>query len=213
MVYAETDYMSLNKYREELCGDRVEIIRNGGTVTMVLADGLGSGVKANILSTLTAKIIGTMTAEGLPIEEAVATIAQTLPVCSVRHIAYSTFSILKVEATGKASLFQFDNPTAIFLRDARCEDYPAREREVYGKSVYESQFTLRPDDMILLISDGVVHAGVGTVYNFGWQLPHVREFVQQSAGPGITARAMAARLCAACRELYDGRRGMTPPWP
>ena len=209
MVYAETDYMSLNKYKEELCGDRVEVIRGGdGTVTMVLADGLGSGVKASILATLTAKIIGTMTAEGMQIEDAVATIAQTLPVCSVRHIAYSTFSIIKTGTDGSASLFQFDNPTAIFMRGGECRDYPAQKREVYGKSIYESRFFLQPGDMILLISDGVVHAGLGTVFNFGWQLPQVKDFVQQCAvSPGLTARAMAFRLCNACQDLYGGRPG------
>ena len=95
-LWTDTGYISLNHVNEQLCGDRVEIIGNNEkSLTMVLADGLGSGVKANILSTLTSKIICTMMANGMPIEECVDTIAKTLPVCSVRQVAYSTFTIIR----------------------------------------------------------------------------------------------------------------------
>ena len=79
--FIEPGYVSLNKKGEELCGDRVETIYHDGTMTTVLADGMGSGVKANILSTLTSKIISTMMASGLKIEDCVDTIVQTLPIC------------------------------------------------------------------------------------------------------------------------------------
>ena len=94
---ADIGYRSLNKYDEQLCGDNINVVYNDdNSTTIVLADGLGSGVKANILSTLTSKIISTMMANGMDIEECVATIAATLPVCSVRNIAYSTFTIIHI---------------------------------------------------------------------------------------------------------------------
>ena len=121
----DTGYVSLNKKGEQLCGDRVEIIaRNDNSLTLVLADGLGSGVKANILSTLTSKILSTMIENGMPIEECVDTIVKTLPVCSVRKVAYSTFTIIHVEENTTATLIQFDNPNVILLRGGKHWDYP-----------------------------------------------------------------------------------------
>ena len=81
---ADIGFKSINHYGEQLCGDHIDIVETDDNSTViVLSDGLGIGVKASILSTLTSKIISTMLAAGLPIEECVYSIAATLPVCSV----------------------------------------------------------------------------------------------------------------------------------
>ena len=118
-------YRSVNKNGEQLCGDHVEIIGQGSdSVVMVLADGLGSGVKANILSTLTSKIISTMMANEMSVEDCVSTIAATLPVCEVRKVAYSTFTIIHIVGNSEAEIIQYDNPDVIFLRDGKTWNIP-----------------------------------------------------------------------------------------
>ena len=93
----EIGYLSINHVGEELCGDNVSVISpDDSTKVVVLADGLGSGVKANILSTLTAELLSTMIANNIPIEDCVHSVLETLPVCKVRGVAYSTFTIVKV---------------------------------------------------------------------------------------------------------------------
>ena len=109
-VSIDTSWKSLNKKGEELCGDKVEVLKTADADVVILSDGMGSGVKANILATLTSKILKTMFADGEPIDEAVETIAKTLPVCKVRNMSYSTFSILQVFHNGEAYLVEFDNP-------------------------------------------------------------------------------------------------------
>ena len=115
---ADIGYKSINHYGEQLCGDHVDIVEeNENSTVIVLADGLGSGVKASILSTLTSKIISTMLAEGLKIEECVSAIAATLPVCSTRGVAYSTFTIIRLIDNDSVELIQYDNPPVLMIRD------------------------------------------------------------------------------------------------
>ncbi len=206
-IYIEAGYESLIKFGEELCGDKIEIIRNSDSIIIVLADGLGSGVKANILATLTSKIIATMLNEGADIDECVETIASTLPVCHDRGIAYSTFSILCINYSGEAYLAEFDNPAAIFVRDGKVQELQKTIRNVSGKNITESRWGMRPDDMLILFSDGVVHAGVGKLLNLGWQHENVKDYIQKAMRPGITARALARQLVSACDCLYLQKPG------
>ena len=204
----DTGYVSLNKKGEQLCGDRVEIIaRNDNSLTLVLADGLGSGVKANILSTLTSKILSTMIENGMPIEECVDTIVKTLPVCSVRKVAYSTFTIIHVEENTTATLIQFDNPNVILLRGGKHWDYPTTSRVIEGKTILESKFPLQLNDMMIAMSDGAIWAGVGQSMNFGWQRDNVVEFAERMYEDTLSAKMMAALSVDECNRLFAGEPG------
>lgn len=206
-LFMENGYISLNKYGEQLCGDRVEVKNNpSGDFTMVLADGLGSGVKANILSTLTSKIIATMMDSDMTVEDCVTTIAQTLPVCSVRQVAYATFTVIKVHGD-EVSLIQYDNPDVIMLRDGRSVDYERTERTIAGKKIYESRFPARLGDVFVAMSDGVIHAGVGQSLNFGWERPNVVEYLEAHYNAAMSAKAVAGLVSDACRDLYMGKPG------
>ena len=165
---ADIGWKSINHEGEQLCGDHVDIVEQGENSTViVLADGLGSGVKASILSTLTSKIISTMMAEGLSLEECVSTIAATLPICSVRGVAYSTFTVIHLIDNTVAEIMQYDNPCVIMLRDGRNYDYSKTELNIDGKKIYSSSVTLQEGDVFIAMSDGCPHAGIGIAYNFG----------------------------------------------
>ncbi len=203
----ETGCTSLNHYGEELCGDNVACTVNGDYTTLVLADGLGSGVKANILSTLTSKILCTMASNEIDIYECVETIIQTLPVCAERGVAYSTFSIIHVNKEGKGELFEFDNPEAIYYHNGKCQNFEREELNVCGKRVYRSELNLEENDIIIVMSDGTIHAGIGMILNFGWERPQIMEHLDTNIKPGMSARAVACLLAAACNDLYADKPG------
>lgn len=205
---ADIGYKSINHYGEQLCGDHVDIVEQGENSTViVLADGLGSGVKASILSTLTSKIISTMISAGLPIEECVATIAETLPVCSVRGVAYSTFTIIRLMNNETAEIIQYDNPQVIFIRDAESTDYTKTEMNIDGKKIYRSVIKLRENDLFVAMSDGCPHAGIGNSYNFGWKTEDIASFVESLVPVGFTAKTLSTMIVDECEKLYGYKAG------
>lgn len=205
--FVETGWASLSKHGEELCGDNVEILKTPETVVAVLADGLGSGVKANILSKMTAKIIVTMIEKGATLEEVVETISNTLPLCQKRSLAYSTFTIIQVNRNGETYIVEFDNPSIFYLNNGRIKAPPAKEVEVYGKRIKESRFQMNSGDALIAVSDGVIHAGIGQVLNLGWQWENVAEYLERVDTTKSDALSTCKWLLTACEQLYAGKPG------
>ena len=200
---ADIGYKSIKHAGEELCGDHVDVVNmEDGSTIMVLADGLGSGVKASILSTLTSKIISTMMAEGLSIEECVSTIAATLPVTSEHGVAYSTFTIIQLVRNHTAELIQYDNPHVILIRNGDVTDYPMTEIRIEGKKIYRSTIRLQEDDVFVAMSDGCPHASADVTYNNDWKREDIAQFVADMSMTGYTAKVLCTMLVDECDKLY-----------
>ena len=201
---ADIGYRSIFHVGEELCGDHIDVVeQEDGSTVIVLADGLGSGVKASILSTLTSKIISTMTAAGLTLSDCVETIAATLPVCSQRGVAYSTFTIMRIVNNREAELIQYDNPIVILLRDGANYDYPKTELTISGKKIYQSTIRLEEGDIFVMMSDGCPHAGIGNSYNVGWKVEDIAEYMSTFYSVGYTAKTLSTILIDECNRLYE----------
>lgn len=205
---ADIGYKSINHEGEQLCGDHVDIVeQNENSTVIVLADGLGSGVKASILSTLTSKIISTMMASGLKLEDCVSTIAATLPICSQRGVAYSTFTIIHIKDNEYAEVIQYDNPNVIFIRDGEVSDYPKSEVYIGNKKILKSTIKLQEEDIFVVMSDGCPHAGIGIAYNFGWKWEDIADFMQTMASAGYSAKVLATMLVDQCNKEYAYKPG------
>lgn len=198
---------SLNHVGEELCGDKVEVATLGDYTTLVLADGLGSGVKANILATLTSKILCTMASNKIDITECVETIIQTLPVCKERGVAYSTFSLIHVNAQGEGTLIEFDNPQALYYHNGQCLDFDREKLDICGKQVFRTQLHLKENDVVITMSDGTIHAGIGMVLNFGWDRKAIIDYLNRNITCTMSARAIANLFASACNDLYLDKPG------
>lgn len=205
---ADIGWKSLNHVGEQLCGDHIEIIETGDDTTVcVLADGLGSGVKASILSTLTSKIIATMISQGIALEECVKTIAATLPICKVREVAYSTFTIIRIIRNEEAEILCYDNPDVIMYRGGKIFEYPFQELNIEGKLIHKARINLQEGDTFIAMSDGCIHAGVGMSLNFGWERKDIAEFMETLTDVGFTAKTLSTVLTNECLKLYGGNPG------
>lgn len=205
LIYIDAYWRSLNKVHEELCGDRVQIKRSDDCVVMVLADGLGSGVKANILSTLTSTIISEMIFSGMKLSDAVDTITATLPVCKERGIAYSTFTIIQIYYDGRTYMAEFDNPAVVVMHEGRVMHLDKEAQQLNGRTVYTSSLTASVGDRFIAFSDGVLHAGVGMTLNFGWGQKEVEAFLEKTLRPQDGAREITQVLLANVNYLYNGQ--------
>ena len=200
--FLESGWASLNKHDEKLCGDFFRSFENNGKKVFVLSDGLGSGVKANILSTLTATILGTMLSRGIPLDECISTVATTLPVCRQRKLAYSTFTVLQIEHR-MAYLVQYCNPPVILLRQGRNVNYPHDIHFIGEKEILESHIPIATGDILILTSDGVANAGVGKLAPNGWRREELIAFLERLDTAKLSASHIAAQIVDCCRTLSE----------
>lgn len=198
---------SVNKVHEELCGDNVEIRINDESVIVILADGLGSGVKANILATLTSTIAATMLEEKMGIMDVLETLEATLPKCKVRGLAYSTFTIVQVFRNRMAYILEFDNPLLVFIRDGEIIVLDREKIEFQGKFVFETKMKIEEGDLMAFFSDGVIHAGLGNLLNFGWQWEEAADYVLARYYENKKAKEISKALVETCYDLYGEEPG------
>ena len=201
-LVVEEFYKNIAREGEEVCGDNVEVIKQDDTTIIVLSDGLGSGIKANILSTLTSKIAIGLMNKNLPLEEIIATIIETLPICEVREIAYATLAILKIDNKGKAHLIEMDTPSAFLFRDNEVKSIKTKEIEIRGKKIKEAKFEIDRSDMIFLVSDGVLHAGIGGLLDFGLGWEGVAEHLTKVTEKKKDLKYIINKMVGICQAYY-----------
>ncbi len=200
----EIGWKSILHAGEQLCGDHVEVVeQEDGSFVIVLADGLGSGVKASILSTLTSRIISTMLAAGLSLQDCVQTIADTLPVDAQKGVAYSTFTILRIIRNHSVEIIQYDNPQVILLRNSENLDYPVQEIVIGDKKILRSLVRLQEDDVLIAMSDGCPHAGGQNVYNMNWRREDIITYMEAMSMCGYPAKSLCTLLVDECDRLYE----------
>jgi hypothetical protein len=206
-LYYEWGIRQIRKRGEELCGDSVLVSRHSDSVTLALSDGLGSGVKASILATLTTRIAMHLLQNDLPLSEVVETLSKTLPVCEVRKLAYSTFAIAQFFGDGRARIVEFDTPPAFLLRGRRGVAPPYQERAIGDKTIRETVIDLEMGDWVVFVSDGVLNAGIGGVYPLGWGYEQTRRFLEEHTHPELTAQEVVDKVGGAVTDLYAGPPG------
>lgn len=200
---------SLNRFGEELCGDQVKFLRTPQRTVIVLSDGLGSGVKANILATLTSQIILTMVREDVNLPDVVETVIGTLPTYRPRKLAYATFTILDIENTnGRFRVFNFDNPAPFFLKQGVNCNLPVTHLPILKKDIQVSEGVLEKGDFLGLASDGVLYAGLGGTMNFGWGRENIAADISEMFSRRIyAAHTIVNAVMTKTRLLYDNRPG------
>ncbi|MBZ4653664.1 MAG: Stage sporulation protein (SpoIIE) [Peptococcaceae bacterium] len=197
----DTGIAGLAKKGEELCGDVVEIKKGQNSTVVVLSDGLGSGVKANILATLTSKIAANLLAKGVSLPEVVHTITETLPVCQTRKIAYSTFTVIQIDEEGRFQATQVDNPPVLLVRKSEIIPLTGKVKNIAGRNIMETSLELSEGDIIILVSDGVTHAGIGALLPLGLGIDGLIKILGNKINLLANAQEIAEEILEHCETF------------
>lgn len=211
----EVDYQQKYCRRQRTGGDVFlsRRLKEQQRVVSVLSDGLGSGIKAGVLATLSAVMgINYITNFRDP-ARAARTIMDTLPVCSERRISYSTFTMIDVDFENEVKIVEYDNPPVMVFRKDSVFELQREKLEVARPSgnhetIGISSFQARPGDRIVMISDGVSQSGIGSrSLPFGWGLEQAGNFIQKliSQNPLVSARELAAEVIDQSWLNNDGK--------
>ncbi|MBO7276834.1 MAG: SpoIIE family protein phosphatase [Bacteroidales bacterium] len=214
-LFIEVGSYQNNKHKNIVCGDSVLLRKCTGENRniAVLSDGLGSGVKANVLSTMTASMAMNFRVRHEPIVRTVQSIMNTLPVDSVRNISYSTFTIVDVDSNGEAKIVEYDNPPLILVRNGKVEEIKGSDTIIHRgdnnanleeRRLKLSDLKLQKEDRIIFFSDGVTQSGIGNMdMPFGWG-EAVYDFIEDvlKQNPHISARELSMKIVKQA-ELND----------
>ncbi|MDD4848675.1 MAG: SpoIIE family protein phosphatase, partial [Bacteroidales bacterium] len=202
--YIEVNCHQKNHHDERICGDVFlsKRIREEDRIIAVLSDGMGHGVKANVLATLTATMGIKFTEEHKDVTRTAEIIMNTLPVCSERKVSYATFTIIDIRADEEVRIIEFDNPQTIIMRgkepfDPHWETVVLESEKNAGKEIHTCQFYPKKEDRILSFSDGITQSGLGLgKYLFGWGHDDLQEYIQKMIQDhiDISASNLAARV-------------------
>jgi hypothetical protein len=208
----EVDHFQVAKRKQFVSGDIFlsQRIKDEERIVSVLADGLGSGVKASVLATLTATMALKYTAAAKDIRSSAEIIMNTLPVCSVRKISYSTFTVVDIDHFGRTRIIEHGNPPFIFWRDGKevvVEKQSLALAKWSDRVIQYSEFDVRLGDRIVFFSDGISQSGMGNVDTpLGWGQKGVLAFVAQNLRfeEEMSAHRLAKRL-AKRAVVNDGK--------
>jgi hypothetical protein len=200
--FIDVDYCQRAKTGQVVSGDVFlsRKLKSEGRNISILSDGLGSGVKASVLANLTATMALRYSSAFVDVHKSAGTIMDTLPVCEVRKISYSTFTIVDLHEDGRARVTEHGNPALILLRGQT--SLPIQRHEITlenwkERTICYSEFEVQLGDRIVCLSDGITQSGLGRPgFPLGWGTDSVLRFLSQQVGrePEISSQELARKV-------------------
>uniref|UniRef100_A0A7C3WX69 Serine/threonine-protein phosphatase n=1 Tax=Dictyoglomus turgidum TaxID=513050 RepID=A0A7C3WX69_9BACT len=209
MLTCDISYAFKNKEGEEVCGDTIKIKKGEDRVAVTVSDGLGSGIKASILSTLTASMATTMLFNNMGLEDVMRSILATLPKCKVRGISYANFcSVLYRADTNQLYIAEYEFPVVLFVRNGIFFELSRKKVLIEGREIFESILHPQEGDVLFIMTDGVSQAGLGTkLYPLGFGIENIKREILNLMHYKLSPKEIVDHLIDKAKRLDKGIKG------
>lgn len=206
-IHIEIDVAQTPKKRGGVCGDLVSSYKTTEATVILLVDGVGSGVKANVYANMTCARLKRLMETGFSLRRALAALVKTMHESRGRDTPYAAFSVLRVLNNGETTLLSYEMPEAIFVGRHSAAVLPRRSVTLEREVISESNLFLEPGEGLLLFSDGITLAGIGGRSRTGWSINDISRFVNGKLASGTKKRLLYQGIHQHARELWGDPSG------
>ncbi len=206
-IHVEIEYCQTPKRTGAPCGDVLAYERTASYSTLVCADGIGSGIKANIAATMCASRLMELMRRGFSPRNAFASVVDTMENAKDPELPYAVFSVVRILNDGQATILSYEMPPPIFVGARQATVLTQRTLEIESTLVGESNCYIEPGEGVIVVSDGVTQAGIGRGMRNGWQIDGTCRFVNDCLADGVDLRKLPEIIHRKAREFDQLRPG------
>lgn len=201
-LHIETKTSQCSKWQGQPCGDMVRCDRTAAHTTLMCVDGIGSGTRARIAAQMCATRLATNLQLNMTLRQAFTTVSETMNRWRDPSQPFAAFSVARIRNDGTATTLCYDAPPPILLGTSHAAQLPTRPLPWGKVLVTETQCQLKPGEGLLLMSDGITQAGIGTRFPTGWGSEGVTRFASGSLVLGRSVKKIPELVLAEARRLW-----------
>lgn len=179
-IHTNIDIRQSSKKVGAPCGDVVEVYRDAITTNIILCDGIGSGLKANLYAHMCCARIVEMLKSGSSLQRCFDAVGDTMNKAWGKDEPFAVFTIARILENGKTTVLSYDMPTPVFIGKHYATLMKTRTFYWEKALISESNFQLNRNEGIILMSDGITQAGLGNGLTNGWESEGVSRFVNNN---------------------------------
>lgn len=201
-VHVEVEQAQSSKKPHDPCGDVTACERTPAATTLVCADGIGSGIRARIAAQMCASRILELLRLGFSPRKAFTAVARTMEQARDPSRPFAAFTLARVRNDGMATVVSYESPPAVLVSRRHAAALPQSPMELGGAMAMESNCYLEPGDAILVMSDGITQAGIGSRFPLGWQTEGVVRWLNDRLTDGLEVPSLPQHLLDEARRLW-----------
>jgi len=201
-IHVEIETQQSSKKPGSTCGDVVAFERTPSSTTIVVSDGLGHGIKANIAATMCVSRLLELFRGGFSLRVGFANMTKTMNESRGTDLPYAVFTVARILNDGTTTVLSYDMPAPIFISPRLASVLPQRTLSLENSLIGETNCHLEPGEGILIVSDGITQAGMGTSFRLGWEIEGVCRYTNTCLLDGVLPREIPQYVHYRALEIW-----------